>query len=96
VLYVLNATEAEEIARHRALRVRHLRAGETFSANTVREGDVFPMIIVRTWGEEPHSAVNGKLLLDGEDDYWVTSRVCNPDKRPGTWHWPTNLQPKAP
>jgi hypothetical protein len=47
---------------------------------------IFPMIIVRTWGDTPESAVQGQVLLDGNDTYWATSRVCG--KHAGMWRWP--------
>jgi len=61
--------------------------------NSVQEGDRYPMIIVKTWGDHPHSAVNGKVMLDGSDTYWATSRLLdivsdNDPPTPGMWRWP--------
>jgi hypothetical protein len=49
--------------------------------NIVSEGDVFPMMIVKTWGATEESAVNGQVFLDGDDVYWVTSVTQGNDKR---------------
>lgn len=54
--------------------------------NPVRVGDVFPMVIVRVWGDEDTSCVNGQVFLDGNDVLWATSvRVGD---GPGTYAWP--------
>ena len=54
--------------------------------NDVSAGEVYPMIITKVWGSEAHSAVNGQVLLDGNDLYWATS-VCV-GEGPGTFAWP--------
>lgn len=38
--------------------------------NSVAEGDVYPMMIVRVWSPD---MVNGQVILDGDDTLWVTS-----------------------
>ncbi len=55
--------------------------------NDVAEGDTFPMLIVRAWGNTPTSAVNGQVFLDGNDVFWATSRTVG--DQPGTFSWPT-------
>lgn len=55
--------------------------------NSVVAGDIFPMVIVRVWGDRPDSAVNGQVLLDGNDVYWATSR--NVGEGQGHFSWPT-------
>ena len=55
--------------------------------NDVKEGDVFPMLIVRVWGPTAESAVNGQVFLDGNDVFWATSRTVG--TQPGTFSWPT-------
>jgi hypothetical protein len=42
--------------------------------NAPRAGDVYPMLIVRVWGDAETSSVNGRVFLDGRHDLWVTSR----------------------
>ncbi|MEU5863527.1 hypothetical protein ABZ815_20320 [Nonomuraea sp. NPDC047529] len=46
-------------------------------------GDVFPAMVVRTSGT---AHANLQVHLDGNDTYWVTSRIEG--DQPGTWHWP--------
>jgi hypothetical protein len=55
--------------------------------NAVKEGDTFPMLVTKVWGENPSSAVNGQAFLDGNDVLWVTS-ACIGDG-PRTFSWPT-------
>lgn len=55
--------------------------------NNVEAGETYPMVICRIWGSTPESAVNGQVLLDGNDTYWATSSVCGENL--GNWAWPT-------
>ena len=55
--------------------------------NEVSEGDTFPMMVVRIWGDTPTSAVNGQVFLDGNDVLWATS-VCI-GEGPRTFSWPS-------
>jgi hypothetical protein len=57
--------------------------------NEAHEGDVYPMLIVRVWGTDPSSSVNGQVFLDGNDVFWATSRSVG--DQPGTWSWPTRV-----
>jgi hypothetical protein len=43
------------------------------------------MVIVKVWNDQ--GLINGKVLLDGMDDYWVTSKSFSDEKKPYTWHW---------
>lgn len=92
VLYKMSSHNASEINRRR----EHARESMDYHrwkkngtmvhvGNHITEGDVFPMIVVRVWGNTPDAAINGKVLLDGSDDYWATS-VSVGDK-PGSYHW---------
>jgi hypothetical protein len=54
--------------------------------NSVAAGDVYPAMIVRTWGNTAESAVQLQVFLDGTDAYWATSRTCG--EEPGTYAWP--------
>lgn len=60
-----------------------------FEGNVVHTGEVYPMVIVRVWGDEPTSAVNGQVLLDGNDATWVTS-VTQGDGE-GHWWYPAHV-----
>ena len=55
--------------------------------NEVKEGQVFPMLIVAVWGPSETSAVNGQVFLDGNDVLWATS--VSVGEGPRTWAWPT-------
>lgn len=54
--------------------------------NLVAEGDTFPMMITRVWGDTPSSAVNGQAYLDGTDALWVTGACVG--EGPRTFSWP--------
>jgi hypothetical protein len=56
------------------------------SGNQVEVGDAYPMIITRVWGTSPDSAVNGQVLLDGNDTLWATS--VSEGEGPHTYAWP--------
>lgn len=94
VHYTLSATEAQEVNRRRADAVKHHTTREADGAvvhrgNAAREGDVLPMLIVRLWGEDEDSLVNGQVFLDGNDSLWVTSRAQGHE--PGQWHQPPRV-----
>lgn len=55
--------------------------------NEVKEGDTFPMLIVRCWGDTETAAVNGQVFLDGNDVLWVTSVAVG--EGPRTFSWPS-------
>lgn len=55
--------------------------------NNAEAGQVYPMVICRIWGSTPESAVNGQVLLDGNDTFWATSTTCGDGE--GQWQWPT-------
>lgn len=78
VHYTLSAGDADRINRK--------RADGGSSGNQATEGQVFPLFITRIWGDTPGSAVNGQLMLDGDDTLWVTSATA--DEGPGHFMWP--------
>lgn len=78
VHYRLSTSDVEAINRR--------RGAQAHIGNEVLEGDVFPMLITKTWGSEPTSCVNGQVFLDGNDCLWATSvRV---GEGPRTFSWP--------
>lgn len=87
VEYTLTEHDVDIINRRRELRVATIGPGPDYAyaraGNDVAEGDTFPMVIVRVWGDTPEAAVNGQVLLDGNDTAWVTSRV----QGPGAGEW---------
>jgi hypothetical protein len=97
VIYTLTDQDAEQINRRRttgpeiAARIASIPrewplGAQAHIGNTVEQGMSFPMLIVRTWGDDPGSAVQGQVFLDGNDTYWATSRVCG--EHAGMWRWP--------
>lgn len=93
VHYRLSEQDAEAINRRRADAARNRQgiadaaAGYVaHSGNVAAEGDVYPMIVVRAWGGEADSHVNGQVLLDGNDTLWVTSVTAGDGPR--SFFWP--------
>ncbi len=96
VHYRLSAKDAEAINRRRQHAREHLdehRANsngvQIHAGNSVNEGDQFPLIITRPWGDQPDSLVNGQVLLDGNDLFWATSVKVGDG--PGTFSWPARI-----
>lgn len=91
--YVLTEQDAANINRRRAQLKEHahIHGGiqpdgcQRHVGNTGNAGQVYPMTIVRVWGDGPDALVNGQVLLDGNDTLWVTSVGVGTDE--GTWHW---------
>jgi hypothetical protein len=96
VHYKLSKFDAEQInlrRKHAQERMdwhRALKSGaQVHVGNTVEEGDVFPMMIVRVWGSTPESCVNGQVFLDGSDTFWATS--VSVGFVPGSYAWPARV-----
>jgi len=102
VQYRLSGEDAEQINRRRttgksiADRLKMVGSdsitawpmgAQAHIGNEVKEGDTFPMMIVRCWGNTPTAAVNGQAYLDGTDVLWVTSVTVG--EGPRTFSWPT-------
>lgn len=49
----------------------------------VHAGETYPMVITKV---HPDNAINGQVLLDGNDAFWAV-RIFE-GKGPGTWRWP--------
>lgn len=79
VLYTLSDQDAQRVAE-----ARHASPA-TRTGNRAEAGQVYPMVIVRAWGDQPHSAVNGQVLLDGDDTLWVTSVTAGEGPRHFAW-----------
>ncbi len=69
-----------------AARVAEQREQRKLTGNVAYVGDVFPAVVVRTWGDTAESACNLQVLLDGPDSLWVTSRTVGEVE--GTFAWP--------
>jgi len=81
---MLNETDAEQINRRRtssqeiSTRIEAEKwplGAQAHIGNAARAGDVCPMLIVRVWGNDDVSAVQGQVFLDGNDTFWATSRT---------------------
>ena len=80
VLYTLSEQDADQTNKRRDDTFKNLKYHQENSngvqvhvGNKVTAGEVYPMMIVRIWGNAIDSAVNGQVLLDGNDCLWVTS-----------------------
>lgn len=95
VHYKLNAHDAEAINRRRQDAFNKNAAGVTLASqelgpqihigNGVAAGEVYPAMIVRTWGDTPESCVQLQVFLDGNDTYWATSVAHGEGERQYTW-----------
>ena len=68
--YSLTQQDVERIKDQRARSEGKLRG------NAVMVGEQYPMIVTREWPAvtyPPNGAVNGQVILDGNDTLWVTS-----------------------
>ncbi|MEZ0066688.1 hypothetical protein ABIA32_002700 [Streptacidiphilus sp. MAP12-20] len=72
---------------HDAAAIQHRRKQAGTLANFVEEGQTYPAIVVRVWSPDSGSA-NIRVLLDGNDDLWVTSATPANEPTPGRWNWP--------
>lgn len=97
VNFKLSKQHADEINRRRTSSVSILErikvlawpvGAQAHIGNTVQEGEIYPLVITRVWGQEAHSAFNGQLLLDGNDTYWVTSTSISDEPAEGHCTWP--------
>jgi hypothetical protein len=102
VLFTLTKQHADEINRRRTTglsiseRIKVLAwplGAQAHIGNTVQEGETYPLVITRVWGDQPTSAFNGQLMLDGNDTYWVTSVSIVDEPIPGFASWPV-IEPR--
>lgn len=86
-------TTGESIATRITAREWPLGA-QAHVGNAVAAGDVFPMVIVRVWPGGDVSTVNGRVLLDGSDEFWATSRsqvIADSTDKQGCWFEPPRV-----
>lgn len=95
VHYTLSEQDADDIARRRVdarnsldWHREHRTGAVVHLGNSVKAGDVYPLIITRVWAARPttDTSVNGQVLLDGNDTLWVTSVQQGEGER--TWRSP--------
>lgn len=99
VHYTLSEQDAAQINKRRADAKNLNGAGVTLASqelgpqihigNAVTAGDVFPGMIVRTWGSAPESSVQLQVFLDGNDTFWATSVSEGEGER--QWIWPPRV-----
>lgn len=84
VHYTLDEHDANQVNRRRndALQNTAARAADgaqVHTGNRAAAGQVFPLVITRVFADPAdvteQTAVNGQVLLDGNDTLWVTSRT---------------------
>ena len=80
VLYRLSAEDVVAIKGNRTVRP---------TGNAVNEGEIYPAMIVRTWGNTEGSCCQLQVFLDGADTYWATSR--REGQGPATWFVPPRV-----
>lgn len=94
VHYTLSAADAHQINARRTtnaeiqdqvLRDRWPLGAQAHLGNIARAGDVLPAIVVRVL---PQANINARVLLDGTDVYWATTRGYSEAGAEGFWHWP--------
>jgi hypothetical protein len=83
VHYTLSEQDAAAINKRRKDAQNLNAAGVTLASqelgaqvhfgNQANADDIYPMVITRVFGDQPTSAVNGQVLLDGNDTFWATS-----------------------
>jgi hypothetical protein len=87
--------DARRHARDKCFLHLHEQHGtQLHTGNEVKAGDVFPMMVIRVWGDTPGCAVNGQVYLDGNDVLWATS--VSVGEGPGTFSWPAPAATVAP
>lgn len=80
VLYTLASYDVDAI---------RIQRGPDGRGNSVSPGDIYPAMVVRTWGDpsDSYMRVNLKVMLDGPDSYWATSRKVGVADEQGSYHW---------
>ncbi|MDP9185616.1 MAG: hypothetical protein M3O29_08120 [Actinomycetota bacterium] len=99
VHYKISEQDAVQINKRRADAKNLNAAGVTLASqglgpqihigNGVQAGDVYPAMIVRTWGGTRGSSVQLQVFLDGNDTFWATSVSEGDGER--NWQWPPRV-----
>jgi len=94
VHYVLTEQDVRDIERRRVTNPAQswIEGAQRHVGNPVSMGQILPMIVVVLWPNEHgpnYDGINGQVLLDGNDSYWVTS--IKEGAEPGTWRWPERV-----
>lgn len=78
-----------KLSEQDVLSINDQRLAHRSAGNVPRKGDVYPAMIVRTWGEQIGASVQLQVYLDGSDTYWATSRTEG--KAEGQYVWPPRV-----
>ena len=102
VRFKMDADSASKINKRRLdadkSQIARDNSGAQVHVGNAAEADhIYPMLIVRTWGETEESAVNGQVFLDGNDTYWATSvsqdmaATSDNNLQPNHWMFPYSV-----
>lgn len=93
VHYMLTQADADAISSRRRDADNHMHTHRSRATGVMVHvgeyayaGNVFPMLIVKTWGQVEGAAVNGQVMLDGNDCLWVRSVIEG--NAMGQYSWP--------
>lgn len=99
VHYTLGEQDAAQINKRRSDARNLNAAGVTLAGqglgpqihigNPVEAGDVYPAMIVRTWGPTVDYSQQLQVFLDGNDTFWATSASEGDGER--HWSWPPRI-----
>jgi hypothetical protein len=87
VHYRLTEMDTDHIEAKRAAARRRTKFTDGWpKANDVQIDQCYAMVIVAVGSND---LINGKVLLDGEDEFWLN---CPPEgDDAGCWHWPERV-----
>jgi hypothetical protein len=89
VHYKLSESDAAQINRRRVAQPHSPEwpaGAQAHVGNNVAAGETVPLIVIRNWSAD---LINGQALLDGNDQFWVTS--AHQGDEPGQWNWPPRV-----
>ncbi len=98
VLYTLRKSDADAI--NKRLKDAELAMSQHRTAsngvmvhvgNRASEGEKFPMIITKVWGDTEGAVFNGQVMLDGNHPLWVTSTRIGEPETHGECIWPPRV-----
>ena len=100
VHYTLTEQDAQQINRRRtsgssiADRIKEDKwpiGAQAHIGNSAYAGQSYPCIIVCIWPNEygpDFDGINGQVILDANDQFWITSIAEAAEATPGKWNWP--------
>jgi len=82
----INKRRRDAAASHSA---REQNGFQVHVGNSAEVGQVYPAIVVRTWGDTPAASIQLQVFLDGNDTFWATS--VNEGDGERQWSWPPRV-----